>query len=148
MTTEHKQTREEEACERLAEVMWEELSEAACTVLDEAHLAAYKMDLMRNYCYQPEEYDEAVEKMRAAAVKLTDRDCELLRAYVRATIAAFASIDRYDDETLVGRKVYRSHLSRYYQTIWEMIDNVLEWSFPFRREAAKRDPIDPLDLSF
>src|SRR5829696_5721132 len=101
MTNEHRTTPEEEAYWRLLDEKWETLSEAARTVLREAEAAASVAKMVHNYCFQPEEYDEAMEKMRLAAVELSDRECELLAKIWRAALAAAASIDP-SDERLVG----------------------------------------------
>jgi hypothetical protein len=149
MTTEHRMTREEEALGRLLDKK-ETLSEAGSTVLEEAGEAAFRAKLLDNYGFQPEEYDEAMEKMRLAAAELTDHDCELLTHLWRAALAAAASIDLYDFETLVDYGVYRGDLYRYYRMLSGMIEELL-WEkkvAEFLKEIAEREPVDRSDVPF
>jgi len=125
MTSEHQTTQEEKAFDRLLEEEWKTLSEAARTVIREARLAAYADNMVSSYCFGREEYEEAIEKMRHSAAELTDRDCELLKDVVRAAIAALASIDPFDLDTLVGYRVYRVNLHRYYEMISDMVQGTL-----------------------
>jgi hypothetical protein len=124
MTTEY-QTMQEEAYGRLLEEKQEMLSEPARTVLAEAEWAAYKECMVRSYCLQPQEYEEAMEKMRLAAAELTGHDCELLAELVHAAKAAAASIDP-NDETLVGHKVHRGHVYWYYRMVSGMVEEILQ----------------------
>ena len=124
MTTEHQTTPEEEAYERLVEENWESLSEMARTVLREAESAAYAAYMVRSYCFQPEEYDEAMEKMRLAAAALNARECELLARIWRAALAAAASIDADDLETIAGYGVYSANLHRYYGLVSAMVEQI------------------------
>jgi hypothetical protein len=84
MTTEHRETPEEEEEEEEAfsrhfeETEGVLLSEAAYTLLDTAKGAAYAANMVHNYSFQPQEHEEAEQKMRAAAAGLTQRDRELL----------------------------------------------------------------------
>src|SRR4028118_1035703 len=107
MTKEHHhKSQEEEAYGRLIEDKGELLSEAAKSILDAARFEAYKFNLCRNYAYQPFEHEEAMDKMRDAAIELTDRDCNLLGEVWRAALAAAAAIDP-DDETPAGHRAGR-----------------------------------------
>jgi hypothetical protein len=100
MTTEHQTTREEKAYGRLLEEKEDMLSEAALTILSEAQSAAYAECMVHNYCFQPEEYDEAMEKMSLAAAKLTDSEYQLLAKIWRAALVAAASVDADDYESV------------------------------------------------
>ncbi len=77
-TNEYKPTQEQKALERLLEINKEVLSGAARIILREAMKAAYVENLVNGYCFQPEEYDEALQKMRLVAAELTVRDRGLL----------------------------------------------------------------------
>ncbi len=125
MTTECQMTPEEEAYGRILEEKEEMLSEVACNILAEAESVAYAEYMVRNYCFQPEEYDEAMEKMRLAAAKLTDWDRELLAELVRAAKAAAASIDP-DDATPAGRGVYLGYFHHYYKMVSDMVEYTLQ----------------------
>ncbi len=70
----HEDTMEEKAYEGLLDQKLETLSEAARNILGEATTEAYKYNLVRSYAYQPQEYDEAMERMRFAATGITGRD--------------------------------------------------------------------------
>ncbi len=96
MTNTHQTTPEEEAYERLLDENWETLSEAARSIIKEAHSAAYVDRMVRNYCYSDEEYQEAMEKMSLAAGDLSNRECKLLMELVRRAIYASASLDPFD----------------------------------------------------
>jgi hypothetical protein len=105
-----KMTPAEEALGEVAALNKEVLSEAARTLLDEACLASYKDTLAEAYyCFQREEYEEAMQKMRLEATRLTDRDREHLAKIVRAGKAAASSIDP-DDETPAGYRYCRGEL--------------------------------------
>jgi len=124
MTTEYQLTREEEAYERLLEEKGEMLSKPARTVLDEANLAAYKECMVRSYCFQPQEYEEAMEKMGLAATEFTSQDRELLAEVVHAAKAASASIGP-NDRTPVGYELYRGDVPRYYSMVSNMVEEIL-----------------------
>lgn len=147
MTNNHQTTPEEEAYERLLDENWDALSESARCVITEAHAAAYKHHLVSNVCLMLEEYEEALEKMRLAAAKVNDRECELLMELVRRAITAAASADLFDEDTLVGYGTYRRDLHGYYRMVSDMIRYTLyrEWN---RERLAKRDPIDEEDFPF
>jgi hypothetical protein len=148
MTTEHQTTREEEAYWRLLEEM--DLSKAARTVLEEAQSAAYAANMVYSYCFQLEEYEEAMEKMRPAATTLTDHECELLGKLWRAALAAAASIDADDFETPAGRRVYSGDLHWFYRMSSSMVEKILQEKkyAGFRKEIAEREPVDLPDPPF
>jgi len=150
MKTEHQTTREEEAYWRHFEEKEMKLSEAARTVLGEAESAAYAEHMVRSYCFQPEEYEEAMEKMRLAATKLTDHECELLAQLWRAALAAAASIDADDFETLAGHRVYSGDLHYFYRLSSSMVEKILQEKkhAEFQKEIAERDPADLPDPPF
>ncbi len=149
MNTEHQTTREEEAYCRLLEEAKSELSEAAGIVIRKAQLAAYATNMVRSYCFQPEEYDEAMENMRLAATQLTGRESELLATLWRAALAAAASIDP-EDTTLVGHKVDRGDLHRYYRMLSGMVEKILEEKklAELRKESEEQGPVDLPDPPF
>ena len=149
MNTEYQTTREEEAYFRLLEEAKSELSEAAGIVIRKAQLAAYATNMVRSYCFQPEEYDEAMENMRLAATQLTGRESELLATLWRAALAAAASIDP-EDTTLVGHKVDRGDLHRYYRMLSGMVEKILEEKklAELRKESEERGPVDLWDPPF
>jgi hypothetical protein len=126
MTNEHLTTREEKAYWRLFEDKDGELSDAARNVLMEADIAAYAANMVRSYCFQPMEYEEAMEKMRLVANELTDRECEPLAKLWRAALAAAASVDPEDFETYAGYRVYRGDLHWFYRMLSGMIERTLQ----------------------
>jgi hypothetical protein len=126
MTPEHQATPEEEAYGRVLDETWEMFSGAARTIIEEAQSAAYAENLVRSYCFQPEEYEEAMEKLRLAAAKLSNRECQLLANLWRAALAAAASIDSEDFETLAGYRVYSGNLHWYYRMLSGMVEKILQ----------------------
>lgn len=124
-TNAYKPTQEEEALGRLLEVNKDTLSSAARILLEEAKTAAYALNLASNYSFQPEEYDEALQKMRLAAAVLTVRDRDLLAELVDAGKAAADSIDP-DDETPAGHKVRRGDVHWYYEMASSMVEEILQ----------------------
>jgi hypothetical protein len=151
VTSEPRKTQQEEAAGRLLEENVEELSEPAKMIIGEAHMMAYAMCLCRGYCYQPQEYEEAMTRMRRAATGLTDRDEELLEAHVMANMAASASRNRYDDDTIIGfRGESCADLHYYYGTVWNAIDDVLTFrtNLMARRRTAEQEPDDFSDVPF
>jgi hypothetical protein len=149
MTPEYQMTPEEEAYGQLLEETWEMLSKPAHTVIEEAQSAAYAAYMVRSYCFQPEEYEEAMEKMRLAAAKLSDRECELLAKVWRAALAAAAAIDP-SDERLVGYKVDGGNLHWYYRMLSGMVEKILEEkrSAELLKEIAEQEPEDLSDVPF
>jgi hypothetical protein len=130
-----KVTPEEEALGELLALNKEVLSEAACTLFDEAYIASYADYLAYNYCVQQGEYEEAMQKMSLEATRLTDSDREHLAKIVRAGKAAASSIDP-DDETPAGYRYCRGELHWYYEMISEMVDDALQdawWAEVTRR---------------
>jgi exoribonuclease R len=150
MTTEHQVTQEEKAYGQLLDKIWEMLSESARAVLREAEAEAYKFNLCHNYAYQPEEYDEAMEKMRIAAVELTDCEHMLLAKVWRAALSAAASIDSEDFETLAGYRAHPGHLHHYYRMLSGMVEKTLEEKriAELQTEIAEEEPVDFSDIPF
>jgi hypothetical protein len=150
MTTEHQTTREEKVYRQLLEEEEDILSEAVRTILSEAHLAAYAECMVRNYCFQPEEYDEAVEKMSLAAAKLTDSEHQLLAKIWRAALAAAASVDADDYESLAGYRVYSGDLHYYYRMVSSMVERTLQAKKhdEFRKELAEQESADDSEVPF
>jgi hypothetical protein len=151
MTNEHRTTPEEEAYGRILNEKWETLSEAARTVVSEARTTAYGAFMVHNYNFQgPIEYGEAMEKMRLAAVELTEDECRLLSKIWHAALAAAASVDADDFESLAGYRVYSGDLHRYYRMLSGMIEEILqEKKFEeAQRELAEQEPIDYTDIPF
>jgi hypothetical protein len=119
-----KVTPEEEALGELLALNRVVLSEAARTLLDEAFLASRKENLAPNYSFCPAEYEEAMQKIRLEAARLTDPDREHLAEIVCAGKAAASSIDP-NDETPAGYKVCRRDVHWHYQMISEMVNDAL-----------------------
>lgn len=147
VTTEHQTTPEEKAYARFLEEKWDVLSEAARTILREAELASYTDNLVHNVCFQPEEYEEAMEKMRLAATEITGRDLELLARLWRLVLAAAASIDPHD-QTPAGHRVTLGDDHRYYRMLSGMVEEVVEDVVQEKRDAERREWIaqEELDL--
>src|SRR3712207_743086 len=87
----HENTLEEKAYESLLDEKLEKLSEAARSIIGRAHTEAYASWMIPNVIYYPEEYNEAVERMRLAATRITQRDREILAEIVRAGYLAASS---------------------------------------------------------
>jgi hypothetical protein len=150
MTTEHQTTREEKAYGRLLEETEDMLSEAARTILSEAQSAAYAECMVHNYCFHPEEYDEAMEKMSLAAAKLTDSEYQLLAKIWRAALAAAASVDADDYESLAGYKVQWGDLHYYYRMVSSMVERTLQAKKrnELRKELAEQGSVDDSEVPF
>lgn len=149
MTTEHQTTPEEETYGRLVEEAREVFSTAAATILTEAEGAAYGDNLIRSYIFGPEEYEEAMDKMRLAAVELTDREHELLAKLWRAALAAAASIDPEDDTPVAYYKARQGDFHWYYRMLSGMVQEILqENKSAMLREAAEKKPDDFSDFPF
>jgi hypothetical protein len=106
---------------------------------------------MRNYSFQwPEEYDEAMNRMRLAASILTERDQELLAKLWRAALAAAASIDPHDFSTPAGHRVYRRDFHDYYEMVSGMVKSVLQEKniAELRKKSAELEPEDTEDVPF
>ena len=147
MTTEYQSTREEEAYGRLLEETEGLLSEAARTVLATAQSAAYADCLVRGYFFQPEEYDDAKAEMSFAAVRLTDRDSELLARLWRSALGAAASIDPYDKTPAAGHRVVRGDAHRYYRMLSHMVEGILQEKKleELRKAPTERKPVISVD---
>jgi hypothetical protein len=142
MTTEYQPLREPLACERLLADIAEVLSEAACTIVREALNTAYSANLAHNHCFQPEEYEEAMEKLQLAAPQLTGRDCELLAKVWRAALAAAAYFDP-KDRTPIFRGVDRRDLHWYYRMLSSMVEVILQEKemAEHKKESTEREQI-------
>ena len=150
MFTEHRETPEEEAFWRLFEETEGVLSEAAYTLLDTAKGAAYAATMVHNYCFQPQEHEEAEQKMRAAAAGLTELDRELLGRIWRAALTAASSLDPDDHETLVRYRVCVGHLHWYYREVAVMVKAILaeKKAEEYEKGIAEREPVDSPDVPF
>jgi len=151
MTTEHQTTREEKAYWQLLEEKEPVLSEAARTILSEAQSAAYKAYMVRSYCFQWDfEYDWAMEKMGLAAAKLTDSEHQLLAIIWRGALAAAASVDADDFESLAGYRVCSGHLHRYYRMVSSMVERTLQAKKrdELRKERAEQGSVDDSESPF
>ena len=150
MTREHQVTPEEEAYGQLLDETWEMLSEPAHTVIGEAQSAAYAANMVRSYCFQPEEYEQTMEKMRLTTAELSNRECELLAKLWRAALAAAASIDSEDFETLAGYRVYSGDLHWYYRMFSGMVEKILEEKrlAELRKEIVEQEPENIWDIPF
>ena len=120
----YENTVEEKAYQALLDEKLETLSEPAYSILDEAETAAYSCYLIRNHCYQLEEHEEAIEKVRLAATRITQRDREILAEIVRASFLTALSIDP-GDKRPAGHKVDRGHHHYYYKNLSGLIDKAL-----------------------
>jgi hypothetical protein len=150
MTTEHQSTQLEKAYGQLLDQIWEGLSESARTVLREAQSAAYEENMVHSYCFQAEEYEEAMDRMRLAAVELSDREHELLAKIWRAALAAAASIDPDDYETIAGYRVDSGSLHWFYRMQSGMVEDILSEKREAERQKAlaEREPEDLSDIPF
>ena len=150
MRTEHQTTREEEAFGQLLEETKDTFSEAVHTILSEADAAAYADHMVHNYSFHPQEYEEAMERMRSAATNLTEREHQLLAKIWRKALAAAASIDAEDFESSAGHKVSSADLHHYYRTVSSMIETTLEEkrSDEIRKEIMDQEPLDDSDIPF
>jgi hypothetical protein len=119
-----KMTPEEEALGEVVALNKEVLSEAARTLVSEAHEASYALYLACSLSYGPEDCEEAVQKMNLEATRLTDSDREHLAKIVRAGEAAPSSIDP-DDQTPAGYKVWRGDFHWYYEMMSALVDDAL-----------------------
>ena len=151
MNTEYQMTPEERAYDQLIDEQWESPSEAARTILEEAMSAAYRDHLVHSTFVDPREYAEVMEKMRLAAAVLTNHDCGQLAKIWRSALAAGASVDPYDYETIVEYRAYPAHLHRYYGMFSGMVKEV-EWEKRYaeleKKELAELEPIDDEDIPF
>jgi hypothetical protein len=147
MNTEHQPTPEEKAYGRFLEEKRDVLSGAARTLLSKAQSAAYADHLISSYCFQPAEYEEAMEKMRLAAAEITGEDRKLLARLWRLALAAAASIDP-DDESHAGHKVTSENLHWYYRTVSDMVEEILDEKkiaeLREKREELKLEDLDDI----
>jgi hypothetical protein len=143
MTTVHQATQQEKAYDQFGAEIWEGLSEPARTLIIEAQSAAYAAHMVRNYCFQWDiEYDEAAEKMRLAAARLTEREHKLLTKLWRLALAAAASIDPDDYKTLAGHRAYRGDLHSYYRMFSSMVEGTL-WEKIIAEDRKKIAELEP-----
>jgi hypothetical protein len=126
MTIGHLKTPEEETFYQIVYEEWELLSEGARTVVRQAMDVAHKEYLIDGRIYMPEEYEDDMKAMRRTAAELTEDDCEGLTKIWRSALAAAASVDPYDYETLVGWREYRADLHGYYRMVSSKVEEV-EW---------------------
>lgn len=134
-----KATPEEEAFERLLNEKGDSLSKPARDLLVEAYWTARVAHMIRSRCYQPEEYEEAMENMRSAGAEVTDHDLKLLSEIWRAALSAAASIDPEDFETPAGPLAYRGNLHCHYRMLSGMVEEIwLERTLEFRRRRQNR----------
>ncbi len=149
MTPEYQMTPEERAYNQFFEEHWESLSEAARTICREAWIAAYEECMVRNYIPSEEDYDEAMKKMGLAADELTDHEHKLLAKLWRAALAAAASIDSEDYETVVAFRAFLGDLHHCYRMFSGIVEDILEEKESKReKELARRAPIDHKDPPF
>jgi hypothetical protein len=151
MTTEHQKTQQEKAYIQFLKEYWEVLSEQARTLISWAETTADAVHMNRNYSFQwPEEYDEAMARMRLAAAILTERDQELLAKLWRAALAAAASIDPHDFSTPAGYRVCRGDFHYYYEMVSGMVKSVLQEKniAELRKKSAELEPEDTEDVPF
>ena len=152
MTTKHQKTPQERTFYHLVEEGWESLSEAAQDVVGQALLLAYHEHLIDSRIYVPQENkDEHMKTMRRAASELTEHDCEGLTKIWRSALAAAASVDPYDYETLIGWREYPADLYGFYRMVSSKVEEI-EWEkryAEFQKEMlAEHEPIDVEDVTF
>jgi hypothetical protein len=151
MTTVHQATQQEKVYEQFRDEYWEVLSEQARILIGWAETTADAVHLTRNYSFQwPEEYDEAMNRMRLAAAILTERDQELLAKLWRLALAAAASIDPHDFPTPAGYRVSRGDFHDYYKMVSGMVESVLREKNigELRKKSAELEPEDHEDVPF
>jgi hypothetical protein len=151
MATEYEKTQEESTFDQ---ILWEELeslSEAARAALQQAHEVADKVWMSDWYSYQTEEYQDDMKAMRRSAADITGEDCEGLTKIWRSALAAAASVDPYDYETIVGWRTYRGQLHEHYKMFSRLVEDfesdkrIEELR---KKEDAEREPVDAKDPPF
>jgi hypothetical protein len=156
MTIEHQKTAEERALQQLVDEGGEALSEAGRTVLGQALDISFKA-FFGQACgrmYMPEEYEGDMEEMRRAAAELAEDDFVGLAKIWRSALAAAASVDPYDFETLAGHRVYAGDLHRCYRLLSSRLEEVRDAERKKRfeelrkQEPAEREPMDAEDPPF
>jgi hypothetical protein len=149
MTTEHLETPQEVAYEEFRDEFWEGLSEPARTLIGVAQDVA-NTEHLENFCLQPEEFDEAMEKMRLAAAGLSDREYELLAALWRVARGAAASIYPDDFCPITGYRADRRDRHWYYRTVSGMIGTIVQEKnlAEVRKRIAELEPEDPENVPF
>ena len=147
----YQKTREERTFYQLVDEEWESLSEAARTVVRQAMGVAYKEYLIDSRIYMTQEYQNDIKAMRRTAAELIEHDCEGLTKIWRSALAAAASVDPYDYETLVGWREYRADLHGYYKMFSRLVEDVeweKRWAEFRKKELAEQEPADIQDPSF
>lgn len=88
--------------------------------------------------------------MLEAVGELTDLEHELLAKLWRSALAAAASIDSEDFETLAGYCVYSGDLHWYYRMCSGMVEEVLQGrkETEHQKEVAEEEPEDFSDIQF
>jgi hypothetical protein len=155
MTAKHQMTPEERAYHQLLREQSDSLSQAAHRLLAEADEAANRCCMADWISYQDMEYEEAMEKMRLAATELTDHDCEQLTQLWRYALAAAASVDPHDYETVVAWRAYRADLHSFYRMMSGMVEETVEdvvlekrYAENHEEKCAEQEPIDDEDFPF
>ena len=151
MTIEYRETPEEFIFDQRVDDEWDRLSEAARTVLRKALVAAYKVYMVHTICYQPEEEEDDMKAMRLAAAELTEHDSEGLTKIWRSALAAAASVDPYDHETLVQHKVVCADLHEFYRMVASKVEGVereKRLEELLNKQHAEREPVDAQDPPF
>ena len=138
MTALHQMTSEERAYEQLLDEQSESLSEAALEVLRGAYSVAYSYYMVHNISFGPPDAEEIMEIVYPLAADLTDHDCRRLARIWCAALAAAASVDPYDHETLVQHRVYRADLHGFYRMWSGLVEDVLE----SKKEADRQQEAD------
>jgi hypothetical protein len=67
-----------------------------------------------------------MERMRSAGAEITDHEHELLARLRRSALAAAASVDSEDFETLAGYGVYSGDVHWYYRMCSGMVERILQ----------------------
>ena len=88
--------------------------------------------------------------MRSAGTEITDHEHELLARLRRSALAAAASVDSEDFETLAGYGVYSGDVHWYYRMCSGMVEGILQERKETERQkqVAEQEPEDVLDLPF
>ena len=151
MTIEYRKTSEENTFDQLVDEEWESLSEAARTVVGQAMGIARKWYLIDSISYIPEWQEDDMRAMRRTAAELIEHDCEGLTKIWRSALAAAASVDARDYETVVGYRVYPADLYGYYKMFSRLVEDVeweTRWAEFRKKELAEQEPTDTDDLPF
>jgi hypothetical protein len=151
MTIDYLETPEEIIFDQLVDKEWDLLSEAGLTVLRTALGAAYKAYLVHSCSYQSPEEEDDMKAMRLAAAEFTEHDFEGLTKIWRSALAAAASVDPYDYETLVKHKVTCADLHEFYRMVASKVEGVereKRLEELRNKQHAEREPVDAEDPPF